>query len=223
MPINKWFNLNKNRQKIIIVGAGSLGLMTADIVKVNEAFSNMSVAVADDNIQRHGDTVLDFPIIGSIDEVAELGKREESKFVLAIANNKVRKRIAQNHFDLDYINVIHPRASVSKFSSIGKGNIILPNVSIDPDAVIEDHVIVNKNASIGHNGVLRSFSQVCPGVSLGGTICEGAFLGLNATVLPYKKVGENTIVGAGSVVIKDLPANCTAVGSPAFPIKYHKE
>jgi acetyltransferase EpsM len=50
-------------------------------------------------------------------------------------------------------------------------------------------------------------------------IAEGCLLGTKATVLQGKKIGSWTTVGAGTVVTRDLPANCTAVGIPAKVIK----
>jgi serine O-acetyltransferase len=63
------------------------------------------------------------------------------------------------------------------------------------------------------------------GVTLGGTgkghgkrhptICDGVFIGDNANVLGNVTVGENSRVGAGSVVLADVPPNSTVVGVPA--------
>ena len=46
-------------------------------------------------------------------------------------------------------------------------------------------------------------------------------LGTGTQIIQGRIIGEQTIVGAGAVVIKDLPSECTAVGSPAKVIKYH--
>jgi len=68
------------------------------------------------------------------------------------------------------------------------------------------------------------------GVTLGGTgkghgkrhptVCDGVFIGNNANVLGNVTVGENSRVGAGSVVLSDVPPNSTVVGVPAH-IVYH--
>ena len=62
----------------------------------------------------------------------------------------------------------------------------------------------------------RSAGQGCGGtVRLG----DGAWLGANATVLPGVTIGERSVIGAGSVVVKDVPAYCVAVGNPCRVIK----
>src|SRR5699024_10064167 len=168
-----------------------------------------------------GEKIHDIPVIGGIDVLDRLDSQEHD-FVIAIANNKIRKKIAES-YELNYVNIIHPSAVISKFEKIGQGNIILPNVSIDPNVKITNHVVINKNNSIGHDTVFQSFTQVSPGCSLGGytKIEEGAFLGLGVVTLPDSKIGAFSTIGAGAVVTKDIPDNCTAFGAPAKPIKFH--
>ena len=64
-----------------------------------------------------------------------------------------------------------------------------------------------------------------PTVNISGevTIGEGVYVGTGAKIINQLEIGKNTIVGAGAVVAKSLPADCTAVGVPAKPIKYHKK
>lgn len=52
-------------------------------------------------------------------------------------------------------------------------------------------------------------------------ICKGAFVGINSTILPGITIGEHAIVGANSVVTRDVPAYTTVAGSPAKVIKKH--
>ena len=52
---------------------------------------------------------------------------------------------------------------------------------------------------------------------------EGVYVGTGAKIINQLEIGEYTIVGAGAVVAKTLPAHCTAVGIPAKPIKFHNE
>lgn len=51
-------------------------------------------------------------------------------------------------------------------------------------------------------------------------IKKNAWLGMNVTVCPGVTIGENAVVGAGSVVVKDIPDNAVAVGNPAKVIRY---
>ena len=53
--------------------------------------------------------------------------------------------------------------------------------------------------------------------------CYAVELGTGMQIIQGKAIGDYSIIGAGAVVVKDIPARCTAVGSPAKPIKYHDE
>jgi serine acetyltransferase len=64
-----------------------------------------------------------------------------------------------------------------------------------------------------------------PAVNISGDVYieEGVYVGTGAKIINLIKIKRQTIVGAGAIVAKSLPANCTAVGIPAKPIKFHKE
>ena len=51
------------------------------------------------------------------------------------------------------------------------------------------------------------------------TICDGAWIGGGVIILPGVTIGENSVIGAGSIVTKSIPANCVAVGNPCKPIR----
>lgn len=214
-----WIINRKPNKKIIIIGAGSLGKMTASILVDNNEYDLNDIAFLDDNIAV-GQRVLDFLIIGKLEDLKDFETEAYFvDFIIGIANNKIRRIVAESLETFNFVNVVHKTASISKYASLGRGNIILPHVSVDPDAIIENHVIINKNSTIGHNVTLCNYSQACPGTNLGGHIGAGVFLGLGCIVLPDIRVGENSIIGAGAVVNKDIPANCVAVGIPCKPVK----
>ena len=62
-----------------------------------------------------------------------------------------------------------------------------------------------------------------PTVNISGEVLikESVYVGTGAKIINQLEIGQNTIVGAGAVVAKSLPDNCTAVGIPAKPIKFH--
>ena len=64
-----------------------------------------------------------------------------------------------------------------------------------------------------------------PSVNISGEVLikECVYVGTGAKIINLLTIEENTIIGAGAVVAKSLPANCTAVGIPAKPIKFHNQ
>lgn len=86
---------------------------------------------------------------------------------------------------------------------------------------IEDKVMISLNCTIATNNhdVYARHILTCRPV----LIKEGAWLGVNVTILPGVTIGKWAIVGAGSVVTKDIPDYAVAVGNPARVIKYLDE
>jgi acetyltransferase-like isoleucine patch superfamily enzyme len=86
---------------------------------------------------------------------------------------------------------------------------------------IGEHTHVNRCTTIGHDCVVGSFVHLAPGVVLSGnvTVEDGCDIGTRAAIIQGLRVGHDTIVGAGATVLRDLPANVTAVGVPAKVIK----
>jgi acetyltransferase-like isoleucine patch superfamily enzyme len=109
--------------------------------------------------------------------------------------------------------------------NIGEGCIICAGTILTVDFKLGNHVIVNLDCTIGHDAVLKDFVTLYPSVNISGyTVLEECVeMGTGSQIIQGLKVGDGTIVGAGSVVVKELPSECTAVGSPAKPIKFHIE
>lgn len=204
--------MTKKNKKLVIIGAGSLGVMTLDAALNEGNYLLENIFFLDDG-REVNEQIHNVPVIGGIEMIQQLSQAEYD-FVIAIANNKTRKSIAEAN-DVLYVNIIHPAAVVSHFAKLGTGNIILPNVTIDPETIIENHVIINKNTSLGHNVTMKNYSQASPGCQLGGVVGEGTFIGLGATILPNISVGSFVTIGAGAVVIKEIPDYSTAIGVPA--------
>jgi acetyltransferase-like isoleucine patch superfamily enzyme len=97
----------------------------------------------------------------------------------------------------------------------------MPNAVINADAYVGEHVIVNTAATIDHDCRIEDFVHISPGVHMAGGVQIGccARIGIGASLIPGVRVGRDTIVGAASCVIRDLPENVIAVGCPAKVIK----
>ena len=83
---------------------------------------------------------------------------------------------------------------------------------------IEDDVFVGPNATFTNDHFPRSGKH--PDAYLRTIVRRGASIGANATILPGLTIGSHAMVGAGSVVTKDVPANAVVVGNPATICSY---
>ena len=78
--------------------------------------------------------------------------------------------------------------------------------------------------TVGHDAMIDNYCSFMPSVNISGEVKVGevVFVGTGAQIINQVEIGYNTIIGAGATVVKSLPANCTAVGMPAKPIKFNK-
>lgn len=174
-------------------------------------------AVYDDNRKLWGKSLLGVPIRGPMAEVERLAG---ARAVVAIGDNRTREKLA-SHLPLRWTTAIHPSSTIHPSAQIGEGTVICAGAVIQPDAEFGAHCIVNTASSVDHDCNIGDFVHIAPGTHLAGhvTIHRSAFLGIGVTAIPGVQVGENTVVGAGAVVIQDLPAEVVAVGIPARVVK----
>ena len=142
--------------------------------------------------------------------------------IITITNCPVRQKLA-SELSCDFITTIHPTAIVSPHATIGVGTQILAGVIINAGAKIGDHCIVNTGSIVEHDCVISDYVHLAPRTAIGGgsTIGTGTQVGIGACVIQNITIGANVVIGAGAAVIRDIPDNCTAVGVPARPIKFH--
>ncbi len=208
---------------LIIIGASGFGREVAWLVeRINEKNPTWNLlGFLDDAPQMQGKVVDDYSVLGKCDLVKEY---PDAWYVCAIGSSKVRKAMIHKIGKAKFATLIDPSVEFSKRVSIGEGSIICAHTIITVDIHIGKHVIINLDCTIGHDAVLNDYVTLYPSVNVSGIteIGEGSELGTGSQIIQMKKVGKNSIVGAGSVVIKDIPSDCTAVGSPAKPIKFIK-
>lgn len=202
----------------VIYGAGGLGQILASSMK--DTFDGINIAFVDDDQQDIGKDILGINVYREILDVPFYTK--ECPVYLAIGSNSARRQKAEQLLSVyPYLNMpyyVDCDARVSRHADIKNGTIILPGAVVDPSVEIGSFVIINKCVSVGHHSIIKNYAHICPGAKIGGNgteIGEGAFLGLNSTILPGMKIGDWSKIGAGAVVIDDVPAGATTVGVPA--------
>jgi len=209
----------KNQIKIVIVGAGGFGkevLSTLHDCNKKKKRYNM-IGFIDDNKSLEGKLIDDVPILGGISWLSKKAARDV-RAVVTIGDGKIRQRVVkklkENH--VNFITIIHPSVALSKFVEIGEGTIIQAGSIVMPDTKIGNHVHINMDCSVAHDCTLEDFVTLTPGVHINGNniIKTGAYLGTGTTTKDMLTIGRWSIIGAGTVLIKNVQEYSMYVGVP---------
>lgn len=135
-----------------------------------------------------------------------------------VTDNKLREKIYNEGIKKGYefTSYISPNCT-NYASSIGKNCFILENNTLQPFTTIGDNVILWSGNHIGHHSIIEDNVFFTSHVVMSGHchIKNRAFLGVNSTLRDGITIGENSIIGMGSLVTKSVPDNETWIGSPA--------
>lgn len=166
---------------------------------------------------------------------------KEGELKTVIGNNSVIRshtviysgNIIGNNFQVGHLVMIREFNQVGDNVSIGTGSDIEHhvkignNVRIHSNVFIPEYSILEDNCWIGPNVVFtNALHPLCPKVKdclKGPVIKKGAKIGANSTLLPGVVVGEYGLIGAGSVVIEDVPSYKVVVGNPGRIVKDIRE
>ena len=113
--------------------------------------------------------------------------------------------------------VVHPTAWVADTAILEPGVVIAPFAFVGPHARVGELSVLNTYASVGHDSVVGRCCVLAPYAVTNGrvTLQDEVFLATHATVTPRRTVGRRSVVSAGSVVLRDVPARSLAAGNPA--------
>lgn len=202
---------------MVILGAGGHGRVVLDVIQ--QAGKHKPVGFLDNNRSLHGRRVDGLPVLGGLEQLAELKKRGIEGAIVAIGDNGVRRAMADilesDGFEL--LNAIHPSAQLANTVNVGRGVVIAAGALVCAHCQIGDYVILNTGCIVDHESMIGTCAHICPGVRLAGhvTVESGAFIGIGATVIQNLRVGFESVVGAGSVVVQSVDPMTTVVGVPA--------
>jgi len=204
-------------ESILVFGAGGHVKVVIDIIEKLGTFKIEGIV----DKKKSTEPFLTYPVIGE-DEIVALNVK---KGLVAILDNWSRAKTV-NHIkelipDFAFIKAIHPSAEIAAHIEIGDGTVVMPGVVINSGVHIGQHCIVNTRAAIDHDCTLKDFSSVSAGAILGGQVTVGtnASVSMGAILMPGTGVGDHSEIGAGSVVVKTIPDNVLAFGTPCKVVR----
>ena len=202
-------------KSVVIIGASGHGKVIADII-VNSGDKVLGFLDDADDVQ--GKKIIGFPVLGKI---ADFDNYRDCEFVIAIGNPYIRERIA-NELPVKWYTAIHPTAVISSLDvEIGEGTVIMANAVVNPSARIGKHCIINTGAIVEHDNILEDYVHLSPNVTLAGIVKVGksTHIGAGSCTKQVLNIASNCVIGAGSVIVKDITESGTYVGVPARKIK----
>jgi sugar O-acyltransferase (sialic acid O-acetyltransferase NeuD family) len=205
---------------IVIVGAGGFGREVAWLIEqINQKDPIWNlIGFVDDN-NNEGQFINGLPVLGKVEWLLD----KSIHVVIAIGDPILKHALYEKIKESSniYPSLIHPFVKISNTNRIGDGAIICEGSILTVNIKIGNHVIINLDCTIGHDVNIFDFCTVLPSVNISGhvNLNERVMVGTGAQILQGLNVGENSIVGAGSLVNRDLEKNVVAVGVPARVIK----
>lgn len=203
---------------LIIIGAGGLGREVYSWLsqEIKEKQNYKIKGFIDDNPNSLDDFEYPVKVISTINNYRP---NPEEKLVLSILNTETKKRIVESlsQREAKFYKLIHPTSILGTNVKLGKGCVICPNCILTNDIQIGDFVFINTSSTIGHDTVIGDFTSINGKVEITGKVKvgSGCSFGVGAKVIPGRSIGNNVVVGAGSIVIRNFGNNITIFGNPA--------
>lgn len=177
-----------------------------------------------DTPENVGKNVLSYKVIGTDDDIPKYV--DDCEFVVTVGFIKSPKLNILLHEKVIKVNgrfatIIASTAHVSKYATIGIGVVIMHHAFVNAGAVIGFGSIINDFANIEHDVRIDQHCHVSTGAMINGEciIGENTFIGSQSVIANCIKIYPNVVIGAGSVVYKNIMESGTYVGNPIKKIR----
>lgn len=202
----------------VIIGAGKYGEVY--LAYLQEAGVDI-VGFLDDDPKFEGHSVSGIPVLGGVSRLNDLKDSDNVEAVYCpLGDNKLRVKFLTLAKELGYQtpNYIHPTTIISPNVTIGEGVYILLGSTIMPHTVIKNYVMISMGVHLAHHAILEDGVFLSTGCNFGASIHahKYAYCGISSTIMTgIHELGEDCLIGAGAVVIKDVPDRAVMAGVPA--------
>jgi sugar O-acyltransferase (sialic acid O-acetyltransferase NeuD family) len=211
-------------KKIVLFGGGNQVHYTLDIIEKQGLYKVIGII---DSVHDIGSERFGYKVIGRQEDIKSLIEEYGIEGgIITIGDNWIRYYVSQQIKslvrDFEFVNAIHPSVVIGNNVQIGTGVVAMAGVIINPMAKIGNHTFFATGSQIEHDCIIEDFASVSAGSILGGyvQIKKYSAITLNVTILDRLIIGENCVVGSGSLVLKDIPDNILAYGNPCKNIRY---
>jgi acetyltransferase EpsM len=211
--------------RIVILGGSGNGTVIASTIEdCRKAGQSIECA----GFLNDGDAkaIQGYPVLGGIRDGKWKNLPEDISFIYALSTVKKAYERYQLLKSLEipierFATVVHPTAVVSGQADLGRGVAIMPMALVSPGVTIGDHSHLYAQAFVGHDATIGKMAFLSANSHTGGSVIvkNGAHIGIMSTSIERVTIGEYAVVGAGSVVLRDVPDRSIVVGNPARVIR----
>lgn len=209
---------------LVIYGTGGLGRELMEIVEeINQKGEKWHILGFVDDGREKGAMVCGYPVLGGFDffrsHAGSIG------VVFGFADCALKEslyyKIKEVCPGFYFPVIVHPSSYVSPRAALDEGVVITRFCVVNVGARVGKCVLINENSGVYHDCAVGDFASVMPAVRISGNVSVGkrAYIGVQAAFRQGLAIGSDTVVGMGSVVIRDVPDGCTVVGNPARIIR----
>lgn len=120
-----------------------------------------------------------------------------------------------------FYTYISPDAHIVETAEIGDGSFISGWTCVSDNVTLGRHVVLHSFVIVGHNAVVKDFGTLLSYAFLGGETEMGECSEMNpkSMIVPHRRIGNNVIVGAASVVMRNIGDDVSVFGNPAVKLK----
>lgn len=164
-------------------------------------------------------------IYKSFNSYKKINKISNLYGIIGLGTGRLRKEFLTNtqkeKLNIKWEKFISKFAIIKKNVKLGDGCVILSGSHINSNTIIGKHVLINSKCNVEHDNIIDDFVTLSPSVTTAGNvkIGLGTYIGMGSCILNNSKIKNNVIVGAGSLVNKNLSSNNMYFGSPAKKIR----
>lgn len=181
------------------------------------------------NNERTGENDHGFQIIGSFDDLFAQKDLTGKNFLLTMGDNNIRESLAKRITSLGgkVPTLIHPTAVISRFAQISPNGVYISAFSfVQADSIVGDNTVILSHVNISHTTTIGRSCFIAGGATIGAytEVEDHVFIGQGSLSISakVKKNGNNSYIGARSLLTKDIPENVVVAGSPAKILRYVK-
>lgn len=206
--------MGDNQKTLCIVGAGGFGREVyaafKDVLPENE--SGHRAVFFDEKPELQGKTLMGIPVISGKDF-----DPARYEVVIAVGEPGTRKKIAESlPKETRYATLIHPSAIVMDDVEIGEGSIVTAGCILTCNIRMGKHAHLNLHTTVGHDCSIGDYFTTAPGVHISGECILGhcVYFGTNASVRQGIRIADETTIGMGGVVVKNIDDRGVYIGNP---------